>query len=337
MNQDSSKDYFPSVDCLKGILIILVIVGHILPGSLRENPWRYSIYSFHMPLFLGVSGFLLKRSSLRSQSMGHLFRKYLHSMMLPWFVAFLCFNVVVLTGKEDISVKELCFLFLYPYFHLWFIPVLFGMIILTFLIERFKIEYIWGLGVSFLFTLLWETLYFQNPIWGGPEILKWLGDKRLYLYFVFFFVGYTLRNSADVILKKWHIGYFIFFASLLLICRIFNFFFYYPELPSVLVWLLLNIILIYVFTYSVNKISFPCRKILSFLGVYSLPIYLWHVFPIMIMQRLNIDRNYLTSFYCLAIVSQVCLFVLIRKLENEKAAKLFLIGYRKRELLRSTG
>ena len=40
-----------SIDAIKGILIFLVVIGHVLPGSLDENVIRYVIYSFHMPAF----------------------------------------------------------------------------------------------------------------------------------------------------------------------------------------------------------------------------------------------------------------------------------------------
>ena len=44
------------IDFLKGVIIILVIIGHILPGSLDVNILRYVIYSFHIPLFFGLNG-----------------------------------------------------------------------------------------------------------------------------------------------------------------------------------------------------------------------------------------------------------------------------------------
>lgn len=40
-----------SVDAVKGILIFLVVIGHVLLGTLDENIIRYTIYSFHMPAF----------------------------------------------------------------------------------------------------------------------------------------------------------------------------------------------------------------------------------------------------------------------------------------------
>lgn len=42
------------IDVLKGIGIILVVIGHVSLGN-TLNSW---IYTFHMPLFFSVSGYL---------------------------------------------------------------------------------------------------------------------------------------------------------------------------------------------------------------------------------------------------------------------------------------
>ncbi|MGP3155807.1 acyltransferase family protein [Serratia marcescens] len=55
-----SKERSLSFDFLKGLLILLVIVGHLLPGS-ADVGLRGAIYYFHMPLFLGVTGYFVRR------------------------------------------------------------------------------------------------------------------------------------------------------------------------------------------------------------------------------------------------------------------------------------
>ena len=44
------------IDVLKGIGIFLVIMGH----TFKDNPVYYWVYSFHMPLFFLISGFLIE-------------------------------------------------------------------------------------------------------------------------------------------------------------------------------------------------------------------------------------------------------------------------------------
>ena len=51
-------------DSLKGILIVLVVLGHAIQGVYGEDVesnriWNI-IYSFHMPAFFAISGYFVK-------------------------------------------------------------------------------------------------------------------------------------------------------------------------------------------------------------------------------------------------------------------------------------
>lgn len=64
---DSNNLYYlimriESLDILKGIGIILVVVGHMIGNQLYIRPW---IYAFHMPLFHAI-GILLQYSEASS-------------------------------------------------------------------------------------------------------------------------------------------------------------------------------------------------------------------------------------------------------------------------------
>ncbi|MGY4362725.1 fucose 4-O-acetylase-like acetyltransferase [Bradyrhizobium sp. i1.7.7] len=60
-----------SLDFAKGALIVLVIVGHLIQyviyrdGGFWYSPYYKSIYMFHMPLFMAISGYLSARSLLQ--------------------------------------------------------------------------------------------------------------------------------------------------------------------------------------------------------------------------------------------------------------------------------
>lgn len=62
--------YFKEFNSLKGIAILLVLLGHsfiLYPINLLDIPWCKStfdvIYSFHMPLFFIISGLLFANST----------------------------------------------------------------------------------------------------------------------------------------------------------------------------------------------------------------------------------------------------------------------------------
>ena len=57
--------YNNSIDYFKGILCILVFLGHLVVGQIENNLVRYFIYSFHMPLFIGISGYLFNLEDLK--------------------------------------------------------------------------------------------------------------------------------------------------------------------------------------------------------------------------------------------------------------------------------
>ena len=54
------------IDCIKGIGIFLVVLGHIY----KDNYIGLWIYSFHMPLFFMLSGYLMYAKSVDWKCVG---------------------------------------------------------------------------------------------------------------------------------------------------------------------------------------------------------------------------------------------------------------------------
>ena len=55
------KERNPLIDVLKGFTIILVVIGHAcqwFSGDDRSQPLYTTIYAFHMPLFMFLSGYV---------------------------------------------------------------------------------------------------------------------------------------------------------------------------------------------------------------------------------------------------------------------------------------
>lgn len=73
------------LDNLKGILIILVILGHAIQFTIPEYRDEFAfrlIYSFHMPLFFFISGYLANRGCYKSG----LVKKRAVQLLLPFVV-----------------------------------------------------------------------------------------------------------------------------------------------------------------------------------------------------------------------------------------------------------
>lgn len=86
------------VDNLRGIGIFLVVLGHL---SLPEIEMKI-IYSFHMPLFFFISGFLFKMNRFEDKKIG--IKKRFSSLIIPylvfWIISFI-FGIAVdfVSGK----------------------------------------------------------------------------------------------------------------------------------------------------------------------------------------------------------------------------------------------
>lgn len=117
-----------SVDAIKGVLIFTVVLGHILLGTLDNNPVRFLIYSFHMPAFFFISGYLLDKDKLKQTPLKNLCLKYWKRMLKPWMVAWVIY--LIYACRNDMNIFSFLHNLCSPYYHLWFVPSLFLSILL---------------------------------------------------------------------------------------------------------------------------------------------------------------------------------------------------------------
>ena len=123
-----------SIDTLKGLLIFTVVLGHVLLGTLDENPLRYLIYSFHMPIFFFISGYLLNSGNMKQIPIRDIVKKYWHRMLKPWCVAWMVYTLYAM--HDNFSLSSLLHNMYSPYYHLWFIPSLFLCILIFIAIQK---------------------------------------------------------------------------------------------------------------------------------------------------------------------------------------------------------
>ena len=92
-----------ALDIAKGFAIVCVVLGHIVsrdsvPGADWYTTLKLAVYSFHMPLFMTLSGMALglswrHRASWRD--VGELVGRRVRTLLIPYFV----FGIVVVAGK----------------------------------------------------------------------------------------------------------------------------------------------------------------------------------------------------------------------------------------------
>lgn len=199
--------FFEGLELMRAVLILLVIVGHALVGAMNKEPLRFAIYSFHMPLFLALSGFVLNRQRLVEAPWLEFFRHYIRRMLFAWLIAAAFFMAVCEKGfweKVASPTSDLLNIFLYPAYHLWFIPALLLQIVLLRFLERrlppsARAAVLMTAAAAALF-LFWSTKK-DGPDAAQPVWLNLMGDKRWILFFVYFYLGFFLRHwkpSASV-------------------------------------------------------------------------------------------------------------------------------------------
>ena len=120
---------YEKIDLLKGIAIILVVMGHAMSDiTYMTFPFNV-IYSFHMPLLFFLSGYLLELTQFKYMQMGifKFIRRKTVSLLLPYTIwtvlvpwLFSIFDMEVLRNSL-VSVTGI------NGGGMWFLPVLFGL------------------------------------------------------------------------------------------------------------------------------------------------------------------------------------------------------------------
>ena len=284
-----------SIDALKGILILAVVVGHILPGTLDENPLRYLIYSFHMPAFFFVSGYLLNLDKLRVASFGDTIRKYWHRMLLPWCIAWVIYTLYVL--NNNFSLLALLHNICSPYYHLWFVPSLFLCIIICTLVVKYQKN---NLTAEVFLVSIGMFLYSIHYSKLGKEGVVCCKDL------IFLMLGVMAKRLCCMPVEFWGGKITLLFCILLVLVFDMVLGIKITEYRSFFQLPLCMILCIYCFLPMIVKNKLRIT-IFEFWGRKSLEIYLWHVIPILGIKHYFM---YDTSIYYMVSFVTLTLFML---------------------------
>lgn len=179
----------PSIDLLKGLLILLVMGGHAMELTHQQHLFLWIGAGFRMPLMIGISGYLLNVTRTRTMAFDDLMRRYGRRMLLPWAVAML---VYVLASGMRVTGETALDLLLRPPFHLWYVPVLFLLVLITRVIPLSPILML-AIGTPVSLAIMYGFGLDHGPVGDGPLAL----DSRFLRYPVYFFFG-MLVAERDV-------------------------------------------------------------------------------------------------------------------------------------------
>lgn len=201
--------------------ILLVVLGHSGETIPYLSKW---IYSFHMPLFIFISGYLLdytSKNGIEKTDMIKFINKKVKRLLIPYLViSSLAYVPKYLLGKFAMRPLDLTFSsyihgFLYPWdnpiIFFWFLPTLFFIMIITiYFIRMFKDNIKMILFLSLIISVL-SKKYIDIEFLNIKGILN-------YLFFFILGIGYKRYESRiDEIFKLKNILTFIIFNIILLI------------------------------------------------------------------------------------------------------------------------
>jgi len=272
------------IDYLKGIAIFLVVWGHCIQYSdtyynFSDNKIFLFIYSFHMPLFMGISGYLFAFSSKRKNVIEMAKTKF-EQLVLPlifWglILSPLVFHKEIFSHQGTSQVLHLIKFYLIGIPNiLWFLWVLFAIsTIFSLIADKFNDKIVYHI-LAFLVLLIF------------PDVYGFIFMKFMYPFFLLGYY-YNLKPIQSEKLKSAILyGSFIIFPVLLLFFwtkedLIYNstMSIYKPNLNvNSLIALKRYLIgftgIIFVVTIIKKVLFFDNAKLVEKLGVFSLGIYI---------------------------------------------------------------
>ena len=216
----NNRDAF--LDIAKGLAIILVVIGHVIQGSSEKFDdllWFRVIYSFHMPLFVFLSGAVaaiaFRADSIQDgigSSLGRAKTKISKAavrLLLP-FVAWCVINQLIYHHSESV-ISALILAFRRPDTALWFLLAIFYCIVLTSLFEilfsalnllfqKAELKTVSKLLCDgkiqiILMILIWWAIREHTPRGAGFSLIR--------PYFIYYLLGLGFYKYVYLQLSTW--------------------------------------------------------------------------------------------------------------------------------------
>ncbi len=191
------------IDVLKGIAIILVIYGHVIQRTMLAhdadfflNPAFKVIYTFHMPIFFFLSGYLIS-GSLRKKRVGEVFKSRFKALLIPYIIwgilgVFTFYFLNLIDGKgaqiSQLPAEAVDQLLTNP--TVWFLYTIF--ILSCILLCSYQLANKFGAWVYVVTYVLLMAIPYNND--GALYYIQW--------FYLFYLVGYFFHASSIKITHK---------------------------------------------------------------------------------------------------------------------------------------
>lgn len=214
-----SKERIESFDFIKFIAILLVVWGHgigyFIPGDHSMN-WAYTIiYSFHMPLFMMVTGFF--GANLYKRSFREMISKKFVQLLLPvlsFGLLLSLYHAVIL--KDGVR-------FLYGFYNFWFLPSAFMCAVMFYLATKIRKYRAVGVVTMLLISQLLPVISNHVPM----IVMQFMPDMDLQRMFPCYVAGafinswyYEFQKNRRIIFIVSTVVYLLIYLSLMSPVRI---------------------------------------------------------------------------------------------------------------------
>ena len=285
----------PFIDSIKGFAIICVVLGHVANGYIGEgfthgiyHDVYNAVYAFHMPLFFMVSGFLFRRVYFSENGIrAERFRTQVINLICLYFIyCLLLGGSKMFFGRyvvNPVTVKDLLLIPVRPVQHFWYLYVL----VIYYCIFSRAFVYRQSKALLLVLTFGLSVASHWIPAMVPCEI------KRLLFNMFFFCLGTVLADTDSVRKPK-----YLCFLLLPVIFALYILFWNNEKNLNEI--LLVSSVLgtaCSLFFWEVFRQYdlLGKNRILSFVGKYSLEIYLLHSFVLTpertLFRRINISND----------------------------------------------
>ncbi len=317
-----------TVDVIKGMAILLVVVGHAIQSTYLDFDSNFIfrfIYASHMPLFMFISGYAAGFSAGSDRGVG-IYKKFL-ALMVP-FISWYAVAYLINQSWNTVGLKAyVARVIISPDWGLWFLPVLFSCFVLLAAGKKFEPKF----GAT-IYLVIWVGLQLIPTGAFGLDLIKW--------HFAFFIVGYLAKSLfklseikispllctaiggaySGMVLLWWRTMTAIDLSLLRFIPIpggdlthpvLVNLFKYFVALLGIFFW--------WAVTQQIS--GFKAARVLAYLGLFTMDIYVCHLYFFKLSPGSELARAVLSVVFGV-ILPLVLSYLLLRRFKTLN--KLFL-------------
>ena len=307
-----------ALDCYKGVLIVLVVLGHIFEYSVSDwyhNILQNLIWAVQMPGFMLVSGYFSFRAVENGKKLTVVYRKSVERYLLPFVAWFILISVLLLGDYEHNVLMGLNSLVWGVDRGLWFIWVVFILSLIMRLCNLVRGKLIGFVKQLSAAAVIVGVCYSVLLVLAKLTSVNFLGIKFILYYGVFYGLGWFIRWTQIF----WEKQKTFFYDTLAFICIcVFaaitfnvNLYLIDDNLVGITLRFFAGATGNYAFYYIVKKLVPQLQKIrMDWIGTYTLEIYVTHMYTNHLFSKVANNAFFTVPGFATFTISLICTVVL---------------------------